>query len=290
MTPRTSCRRSRVPWPHLAGRCIGPRQLERRAPRWTQSARPRQLRAGAGRAAPGIGALLAATPHLTVLVTSRAALRLQWEQRFSVGPLAVPDPSDAGVRRSAGGRPLCPAGASRPTGVSPDDQQRRRPRRAVPSARRRSLLIKSPRRSPSSSRSGRCWRSCSARSDFLTSRWLDVQPQQSPRQALDWSYRLLSRQSRRCSAPWPSSKKGRRWRRSRQSARTARATIRRRPPHQCVPCGRRWLGWSTRAWSNAGMAARGKPVSGCWSAPMPCSPCRPTSMVACVAATPTTWP
>jgi predicted ATPase/DNA-binding XRE family transcriptional regulator len=44
-----------------------------------------------GEAAPLVGDLLAAAPRLKVLVTSRAALRLQWEHRFPVPALAVPD-------------------------------------------------------------------------------------------------------------------------------------------------------------------------------------------------------
>ena len=42
-------------------------------------------------AAPLISELLAAAPHLTVLVTSREVLRLSGEQNFSVEPLQVPD-------------------------------------------------------------------------------------------------------------------------------------------------------------------------------------------------------
>jgi predicted ATPase len=46
-------------------------------------------------AAPGIGKLLAASPDLTILVTSRAALRLPWEQLFPVAPLRLPQATDA---------------------------------------------------------------------------------------------------------------------------------------------------------------------------------------------------
>jgi predicted ATPase/DNA-binding CsgD family transcriptional regulator len=44
-------------------------------------------------AAPGLSELLAACPHVTMLVTSRAALRLYGEHEFAVSPLALPDPS-----------------------------------------------------------------------------------------------------------------------------------------------------------------------------------------------------
>ncbi len=43
-------------------------------------------------AAPQIANLLARCPHLKIVVTSRAALRVRGEQEFSVPPLAVPDP------------------------------------------------------------------------------------------------------------------------------------------------------------------------------------------------------
>ena len=43
-------------------------------------------------AAADVGRLLAATPELTLLVTSRQPLRLRWERTLPVHPLALPDP------------------------------------------------------------------------------------------------------------------------------------------------------------------------------------------------------
>jgi predicted ATPase len=43
-------------------------------------------------AAAEVGTLLAEAPGLTILVTSREALRLRWERTLPLRPLAVPDP------------------------------------------------------------------------------------------------------------------------------------------------------------------------------------------------------
>ena len=45
-------------------------------------------------AAPEVGRLLAACPQLTIMVTSRAVLRLSGEHEIPVGPLPLPRPAD----------------------------------------------------------------------------------------------------------------------------------------------------------------------------------------------------
>ena len=52
-------------------------------------------------AAPFVAELIAACPHLAVLVTSRTALRVRAEQRFAVSPLAVPAPGEPSVEEVA---------------------------------------------------------------------------------------------------------------------------------------------------------------------------------------------
>jgi predicted ATPase/DNA-binding CsgD family transcriptional regulator len=54
-------------------------------------------------AAGEVAALLAACPRLTVLVTSRAPLRLRWEHEFPVSPLSLPPPPQKGEQDSSRG-------------------------------------------------------------------------------------------------------------------------------------------------------------------------------------------
>lgn len=76
-------------------------------------------------AGPGIARVVAGCPDVTVLVTSRAPLRVRDEQEYAVAPLAVPDEGTdtlAGLRAApAGALLLDRAGAV--TGAAPDDPQ-----------------------------------------------------------------------------------------------------------------------------------------------------------------------
>ncbi|MGD9891858.1 MAG: tetratricopeptide repeat protein [Dehalococcoidia bacterium] len=64
--------------------------------------------------------MLAACPRLTVLVTSRAPLRLRWEQEAPVPPLVLPDPAQAGDREAVAGASAVRLFVERATAVRPD--------------------------------------------------------------------------------------------------------------------------------------------------------------------------
>ncbi|HEY8746120.1 MAG TPA: tetratricopeptide repeat protein, partial [Chloroflexota bacterium] len=145
-------------------------------------------------AAGEVGRLLAANAQLTILVTSRAALRLQWEQLLPVAPLALPT-SNAPAPADA---PAVALFVQRVQALQPDFHLT--PENAAAVTEIVSLLDGIPLFIEFAAAH------CTVFSpqallpllqeplDFLTSRWLDVSPrQQSPRQALDWSYQLLSR-------------------------------------------------------------------------------------------------
>ena len=92
-------------------------------------------------AAPDVAALLAALPDATVMVTSRARLRVHAEQVFDVEPLALPiDPSEVSLAEiaDAPGGPAVPRpSARRGREVRPDGRERRGRRGHLPVARRR---------------------------------------------------------------------------------------------------------------------------------------------------------
>lgn len=60
-------------------------------------------------AAPEVGALLRACPHLTILSTSRVRLRLRGEQEYPVAPLAVPELPSPGDAENLAAIPLAPS-------------------------------------------------------------------------------------------------------------------------------------------------------------------------------------
>ncbi len=72
-------------------------------------------------AAPKLSDLLAACPHLRLLVTSRAALRLQGEHEFPVLPLALPDPAQLPKRaESLTAYAACALFVQRAQAITPD--------------------------------------------------------------------------------------------------------------------------------------------------------------------------
>jgi predicted ATPase/DNA-binding CsgD family transcriptional regulator len=70
-------------------------------------------------AAPVIAELLAACPQLTVVVTSRVPLRLRWEHELPVPPLQLPDPAGPGTAAAVGTAPAVRLFVERARAVSP---------------------------------------------------------------------------------------------------------------------------------------------------------------------------
>jgi predicted ATPase/DNA-binding XRE family transcriptional regulator len=70
-------------------------------------------------AAPEVVALVEACPHLVVLVTSRAPLRVRGEQEYPVPPLVVPDPTRLPVVEEVAGAPAVELFAERARAASP---------------------------------------------------------------------------------------------------------------------------------------------------------------------------
>jgi len=72
------------------------------------------------RAAPLVTDLVRACPRLVVLVTSRAALRVQGEQEYVVPPLALPDPAPSRPPEDAARAPAVALFVQRARAVRPD--------------------------------------------------------------------------------------------------------------------------------------------------------------------------
>jgi predicted ATPase len=70
-------------------------------------------------AAPEVADLLGSCPNLTVLVTSRAPLRVRGEREYSVAPLAVPDPTLMPEAGEVAGTPAARLFVERATEASP---------------------------------------------------------------------------------------------------------------------------------------------------------------------------
>ncbi len=71
-------------------------------------------------AAPAVAELLAACPHLVLLVTSRAALHLRWEQQIPVLPLGLPDRQQSADVRSVSAAPAVALFVERARAVRPE--------------------------------------------------------------------------------------------------------------------------------------------------------------------------
>lgn len=70
-------------------------------------------------AAPEVAAMIEACPHIVVLVTSRAPLRVRGEQEYPVPPLAVPDPTHVPAVQDVAGAPAVELFIERARAASP---------------------------------------------------------------------------------------------------------------------------------------------------------------------------
>ncbi|MEO8285193.1 MAG: LuxR C-terminal-related transcriptional regulator [Chloroflexota bacterium] len=143
--------------------------------------------------------LLEAAPHISILATSRAPLRLTYEQEYAVSTLEVPPEQNAHaldsypavqlfVRRARGVQPHFVLTAENGAEVAAICRRLDGLPLAIELAAARSRLL-----SPSA-----LLRRLDQRLDFLTGGARDLPPrQQTLRAALDWSYHLLSTREQR---------------------------------------------------------------------------------------------
>lgn len=153
-------------------------------------------------AATDVTALLAAVPSLTVLVTSRAALRLRWEREYPVAPLAVPPAATFAVPDELGAYPAVALFVDRAQAVRPDFALDAANAPAVAEICSRldglPLAIELAAARCNVFSPVELLRRLQHRLDLLESTRADVPPRQrSLRAAIDWSYQLLGPAERR---------------------------------------------------------------------------------------------
>lgn len=149
-----------------------------------------------------VAELLAACPRLSMLVTSRAPLRLRWEQEAPVPPLDLPDPARSGIPADAGQAAAIQLFVERARAVHPDFCLTEANTEAVAENCRRLdglplaielAAVRTRLLSPVAIRDR-----LGHRLRLLTGGARDLPPRhQTLRAALEWSYGLLSRQEQR---------------------------------------------------------------------------------------------